>query len=207
MQGMAKSLEHDQQVESILRNRSRELGIEQQHTRQSKGIAHKLTQSLAAWAQPEPREVGGTVTDDRDIELDDADSADDPAQAFEAMRLSVEKLARDVGSEMTVIRKGVEAAFEEFEKYQHLPEYSPDLSWIVQQFAAVGDDPQAVEQLPLLRQGAQHCMAVLERGRQNVVSSAVQQIEHRAGGLERMTNALTERVGSARMRGIQNRWL
>ena len=32
MQGMAKSLEHDQQVESILRNRSRELGIEQ-HTR------------------------------------------------------------------------------------------------------------------------------------------------------------------------------
>lgn len=47
MQGMAQSLERDPQVESILRNRSRELGIHQYRERQGEGIAHELTQSLA----------------------------------------------------------------------------------------------------------------------------------------------------------------
>lgn len=147
------------------------------------------------------------MTDDRDIEPDHADDAGDPAQAFEALRLSVEKLTRDVGGELTVIRKGVEAAFEEFEKYQNPPDYGPDLSQIVQQLAQVGERLQAVERLPTLRQSAQHYMAVLERGGQNLVSSAVDQLERRATGLERMTNALADRVGSARMREIQNRWL
>ena len=47
MQGMAQSLERDPQMESILRGRSRELGIHQYRERQSEGIAHELTQSLA----------------------------------------------------------------------------------------------------------------------------------------------------------------
>lgn len=45
MQGLAKSLERDPQVESILRNRRQEIGIGQ-HTRQSEGISQELEQSL-----------------------------------------------------------------------------------------------------------------------------------------------------------------
>ncbi|NKW11167.1 hypothetical protein HGG76_26510 [Ochrobactrum tritici] len=39
-------------------------------------------------------------------ERDEQDAGSDPAQAFDALRRSVEKLTRDVGGEMTVIRKG-----------------------------------------------------------------------------------------------------
>jgi len=45
MQGLAKSLERDPQVESILRNRRQEIGIGQ-HMRQSEGISRELQQSL-----------------------------------------------------------------------------------------------------------------------------------------------------------------
>lgn len=45
MQGLAKSLERDPQVESILRNRRQEIGIGQ-HTRQSEGISRELERSL-----------------------------------------------------------------------------------------------------------------------------------------------------------------
>jgi len=45
MQGLAKSLERDPQVESVLRNRRQEIGIGQ-HMRQSEGISRELQQSL-----------------------------------------------------------------------------------------------------------------------------------------------------------------
>jgi len=45
MQGLAKSLERDPQVDSILRNRRQELGIGQ-HMRQNEGISRELEQSL-----------------------------------------------------------------------------------------------------------------------------------------------------------------
>ena len=45
MQGLAKSLERDPQVDSILRNRRQELGIGQ-HMRQSEGVSRELQQSL-----------------------------------------------------------------------------------------------------------------------------------------------------------------
>ncbi|MGE6699649.1 Ti-type conjugative transfer relaxase TraA [Hyphomonas sp. NPDC076900] len=45
MQGLAKSLERDPQVESILRNRRQELGIDQQ-IRQNEGISRELEQSI-----------------------------------------------------------------------------------------------------------------------------------------------------------------
>ena len=45
MQGLAKSLERDPQVESLLRNRRQEIGIGQ-HMRQNEGVARELEQSL-----------------------------------------------------------------------------------------------------------------------------------------------------------------
>lgn len=45
MQGLARSLQRDPQVESILHNRRQEMGIGQ-HIRQSEGISRALEQSL-----------------------------------------------------------------------------------------------------------------------------------------------------------------
>ncbi|RKI29377.1 hypothetical protein D7X55_42690, partial [Corallococcus sp. AB049A] len=44
------------------------------------------------------------------------EDAGDPAAAFDALRETVENLAADLKREMTTIRKGVEAAFEEFDR-------------------------------------------------------------------------------------------
>ena len=45
------------------------------------------------------------------------EDAGDPAAAFDALRETVENLTADLKREMTTIRKGVEAAFEEFDRH------------------------------------------------------------------------------------------
>ena len=95
-------------------------------------------------------------------EPDEQDAVSDPAQAFDALRRSIEKLTHDVGGEMTVIRKGVEAAFEEFEKIQQPPDYGPELGRIVKQVAVVGQHLEALQKLPALRNGPDHYARALE---------------------------------------------
>ena len=133
--------------------------------------------------------------------------AGDPAQAFEALRASVETMARELAGEMTVIRKGVEAAFDEFEKFQQPPDYGRDLGAIVQQLAHVGECLQAVEQSPILRQGAEYYAARLERGGRDMMEKAQQAFSRQAGDLERMTGNLARHVVGARERHQQDRWL
>lgn len=140
-------------------------------------------------------------------EPDEQEAGNDPAQAFDALRLAVDKLTRDVGGEMTVIRKGVEAAFEEFEKFQQPTDYGPDLGRIVQQIAVVGKRLEAVEQSPILRNGPEHYARSLERGGESLVGTAARQLEHQAIDLERSANSLARRLASARERHVQDRLL
>src|SRR5690606_28687931 len=53
------------------------------------------------------------------------DDADDPAVAFEALRRTIEAQGKQLGAEMTVIRRGVEAAFDQFERFQQPTDYGP----------------------------------------------------------------------------------
>ncbi|WP_239025372.1 DUF6118 family protein [Rhodoligotrophos defluvii] len=119
-----------------------------------------------------------------------ADDAGDPAAAFDALRETVESLAGDLTREMTTIRKGVEAAFEEFDRQGPAQDYKPELAQIVQQLAHVGERLQGVEQSPILRQGAQHYAAALERSGEGLVRTAVQQLERQASDLERIGSVL-----------------
>lgn len=135
------------------------------------------------------------------------EEAGDPAEAFEALRRTVEKMARELSGEMNVIRKGVEAAFEEFEKHQVALDYGPDLGRIVQQLAQVGERLHGVEQSPILRQGAEHYAARLERGGRDMMEKAQQAFSREAGDLERMTGNLAALVAGARERQHQDRWL
>lgn len=75
---------------------------------------------------------------------------DEAAQAFEELGRTLERLARDVGGEMIVIRKGVEAAFDRQEKFQQPTDYSEDLGQIVQSLLQVGERLHAIEKSPLL---------------------------------------------------------
>jgi hypothetical protein len=146
------------------------------------------------------------MTDDDREEIEpeaSPDDAGDPAAAFEALRRTVEDLAGDLGREMTTIRKGVEAAFEEFERFQQPPDYGPDLGRIVQQIAVVGERLKAVEQTPVLRNGA----ALLERSGESLVRTATQQLERQATDLERTANNLARHVAGARARRQQDWWL
>ena len=132
------------------------------------------------------------------------EDAGDPAAAFDALRETVENLAADLKREMTTIRKGVEAAFEEFDRQGPAQDYKPELAQIVQQLAHVGERVHGVEQSPILRQGAQHYAAALERSGEGLVRTAVQQLERQASDLERAGRNLAAYTKSAYDRKSQD---
>ena len=97
------------------------------------------------------------MTDD-DREGFEPDAApDDPAAAFEALRRTIEKQGGQIGAEMTIIRRGVEAAFDQFEKIRQPPDYGPDLGKIIKFLAVVDERLEAVEQSPILHNGPEQC--------------------------------------------------
>lgn len=152
-------------------------------------------------------------------ELDDHDDRDgfgpeaspddtgDPAEAFDALRQTVEDLAGDLRREMTTIRKGVEMALEEFDRQGPPADYKPELAQLVQHLAHVGERLQGVEQSPILRNGPQHYAAALERSGEGLVRTAAQQLERQAADLERAGWNLAAHVVGARERNRQDWWL
>lgn len=139
--------------------------------------------------------------------MPDGDETDDAAAAFMALRSTMEDLAADLGRDMGVIRKGVEAALIRFERQGVPVDYGADLARLTQGLAVVGERLGAVEQAPVLRQGAEHYARVLERSGEGLVRTALQGLERQAADLERIGQGLTWRLEGARERRDQNRWL
>lgn len=132
------------------------------------------------------------------------DDAGDPAAAFEALRRTVEKQGGQIGAEMTVIRRSVEAAFDQFEKFQQPTDYGPDLGRIVQQLAHVAERLEAVEQSPILRNGAEHYARALERSGESLVRTAALELEGKGRDLEREAQNLAAYTKSAYDRRSQD---
>jgi len=132
------------------------------------------------------------------------DDAGDPAAAFEALRRSVERQGGQIGAEMTVIRRGVEAAFDQFEKIRQPPDYGPDLGKIIQFLAIVEERLAGVEQSPILRNGAEHYARALERSGESLVRTAAQQLEGKGRDLEREAQNLAAYTKSAYDRRSQD---
>lgn len=130
-------------------------------------------------------------------DISDPDDAGDPAVAFEALRETVEGLAADLSREMTTIRRGVETALDQFERQGAPIDYSADLGHLSQGLALVADRLHAVEQLPLLRQSAEHHARILERSGEGLVRDAVQALERQASDLERISTVLASRNAQA----------
>ncbi len=67
------------------------------------------------------------LDDDREgIEPEALDEdAGDPAAAFDALRRTIETQGAQIGAEMTVMRRGLEAAFDQLEKIEPAQDYKP----------------------------------------------------------------------------------
>ena len=120
------------------------------------------------------------------------------------MRRTVEKQGGQIGAEMTVIRRGVEAAFDQFEKIRQPPDYGPDLGKIIQFLAVVEERLAAVEQSPILRNGPEHYARSLERSGEGLVRTAAQQLEGKGRDLEREAINLAAYTKSAYDRRSQD---
>jgi len=143
--------------------------------------------------------------DDREgFEPEDDSQAGDPAAAFEALRSTIEKQGGQIGAEMTIIRRGVEAAFDQFEKIRQPPDYGPDLGKIIQFLAIVEERLAAVEQSPILRNGPEHYARALERSGEGLVRTAAQQLEGKGRDLEREALNLAAYTKSAYDRRSQD---
>ncbi len=127
----------------------------------------------------------------------DEDEAGDPAAAFDALRRTIETQGAEISAEMTVMRRGLEAAFDQLEKIEPQADYKPQLAQLVQALDSVAERLHGVEQSPILRQGAQHYAAALERSGEGLVRTAVQQLERQASDLERISSVLASHNRSA----------
>lgn len=135
------------------------------------------------------------------------DNADDAAQAFEALRRAVERMAREVGGEMTIIRKGVEAAFDHFDKYQQPPNYTEEILQLAKQAQNVGKKLAALERSPAMKIGPHEFAQLLERAAVRLTESTKGVLEQRERSFERIRADMAESIRSARVRQDQNRWL
>lgn len=108
---------------------------------------------------------------------------------------------------MKVIRRGVEAVFDHFEKFQQPAGYSTDLRHIPQSLAQVTQHLQTVEKSPILKDGPEHYARAIERSGQSLVKTAVQQFQNESRDFQRVARAMAEQMNSARLRRTQNQWL
>ena len=96
------------------------------------------------------------LDDDREgIEPEALDEdAGDPAAAFDALRRTIETQGAQIGAEMTVMRRGLEAAFDQLEKIEPAQDYKPQLAQLVQALDNVAERLHGVEQSPSLSRRA-----------------------------------------------------
>lgn len=147
------------------------------------------------------------------VELDDHEGrarqardedAGDPAAAFDALRRTIETQGAHTAAELTVMRRGLEAAFDQLDKIEPAQDYKPQLAKLVQQLGVVAERLHGVEQSPILRQGAQHYAAALERSGESLIRTAAQQLERQASDLERAGRNLAAHTKSAHDRKKQD---
>lgn len=133
-----------------------------------------------------------------------AEDAGDPAAAFDALRRTIETQGAQIGAEMTVMRRGLEAAFDQLDKIEPQTDYKPQLAQLVQALDTVAERLHGVEQSPILKQGAQHYAAALERSGEALIRTAAQQLERQASDLERAGRNLAAHTKSAYDRKSQD---
>ncbi|MGE6744208.1 DUF6118 family protein [Allorhizobium pseudoryzae] len=109
--------------------------------------------------------------------------------------------------EMTTIRKGVEYALDQLDRRGPSVDYSAEIGRTNQVLARMNERLQGIEQLPVLRQGAEHYARVIERSGESLVRVAAQQFQYESRDFQSTARDLAAHVASAREARQQNQWL
>lgn len=129
---------------------------------------------------------------------------DDPAAAFEALRASVEQNGRELSAELTVIRKGLETAFEQFDSYQQPVDYKADIVRLTEVVEQLAENNVAIFKMPIFKHGPEYYARTMERHGESLIQTASHTLEQRSQELERAAFDITADVKGARKRGSQN---
>ncbi|KAA9371170.1 DUF6118 family protein [Ochrobactrum quorumnocens] len=150
-----------------------------------------------------------TVSEEKAAVAEGVPEADttDPALAFDNLRYTVDAVACDLGREMTIIRKGVEAAFEEFDRHGGVQDYNVELAQILKQLAEVAKIVQKIERMPVLHHDLQSMATRIEQSAASLVRNTAVQLERQTAELKQLRQTLNSQLGSARRRACQNRML
>jgi hypothetical protein len=157
-------------------------------------------------ASAKGQRIEDEISADEELETaTDPVERDEATLAFDALRQSVEKRDASLINEMTTIRRSVEAAFDQFEKFQQPADYSPDLGRITKHLTAVEQRLSGVEQSPVLKHGPEHYARTLERSGESLIQTAAQEFNRQADSLSRSGTYLANQIKGSRDRNAQNR--
>ncbi len=150
-----------------------------------------------------------TVSEEKTAGAEAVPEADttDAALAFDNLRYTVDALACDLSREMTIIRKGVEAAFEEFDRHGGVQDYNVELAQILKQMTEVAKIVQKIGRMPGLHLDPKNMATRMEQTAASLVRNTAVQLERQTAELEQLRQTFDSRLGSARRRACQNRML
>jgi hypothetical protein len=138
---------------------------------------------------------------------EDEAELDEAAEAFEVLRQTVETQGQHLGAEITVIRRGVEAAFEQFDKFRQPADHTEDLARMGLGIAHLLERVQAIEKSPILKNGPEYYARILERSAESAMRIPVAQLENQTRDLQRIVRQLEDQFEGARDRRQQNRYM
>nr|WP_147307957.1 DUF6118 family protein [Fulvimarina endophytica] len=129
--------------------------------------------------------------------------ADDAAEAFAMLTREI----REMEAQLTVIRKGTEAAFDKLDSLETPPDYTADIARLSERVSELTEMIDAIAETPAIQNGPEHYARMFERSGENLVRTATHALENRTQDLERLTRNLDRRFASERARSVQNQWL
>ena len=146
--------------------------------------------------------------EDREGSREDASAeGGDPAQVFDALRQTVEKQGAQLGAEMTVIRRGLEVAFDQFEKIGQPADYSPDLGRIAKELAGVSQRLKVIEKHPALLTTPAHQARAIEEIGMGMVRDTVSNLNQAIRNSAEEKGQLARIIGLSREKAEQRKWL
>ena len=101
---------------------------------------------------------------------------DEAAQAFDALWKLVEEQGKGLNDELTLIRQGVEGAFDQLETLQKPTDYGTDLGVIKNSLASYGEVLEELVKSPALKHGAEERAQVMGHAGETLVREAVNQL-------------------------------
>ena len=137
----------------------------------------------------------------------DEAQAIDPAVAFEELRRTVEEETLHLRSEMVIIRKGLEAAFEQFDNIQQPIDYGSDLVSLKAAVVAFGDALERLIEFPVFGQSPEYISRKIEAAGEGLIRTASDELNKQGRELERVTNNLARITKSAKSRSSQQNWV